>query len=94
MGLEIFPIIIFFLYTFGLGYSITKFVIWNKGFLERNIMRIGLGIAATIILGFILNLVSLPVDWRIILLVALLLFPIALSVSCYWQQLLSLLLLK
>ncbi len=64
--------IIFFLATnFCLGYSLLRLTSESENFLERNLMRIGVGIAAFIVLGYILNLMSVPIDWRIFLIISL-----------------------
>src|SRR3989344_2344898 len=60
-------ILLFFTYTFSLGYTITSFVKNSDNFLERNLMRIGFGLALLPLLGLILNLLRMPIDWRILL---------------------------
>ncbi|MEK6946700.1 MAG: hypothetical protein AABX32_03770 [Nanoarchaeota archaeon] len=70
-----FSILVFFALTFFLGYSATSFVKNSENFLERNLMRMGIGIAGVAFLGLILNLLRIPIDWRIILLISLI-FPI------------------
>ena len=65
-------IILFFVYTFGLGFTITSFVKNSNNFLERNLMRIGFGLAFLPFLGLILNLIRVPIDWKIILVLSLL----------------------
>lgn len=60
-------IILFFIYTYGLGFSIAKLAQESGNFLERNLMRIGIGLALMIVLGLLLNLVKVPLDWRIFL---------------------------
>ena len=60
-------IILFFIYTYGLGFSIAKLAGESENFLERNLMRIGIGLALMIVLGLLLNLIKVPLDWRILL---------------------------
>ncbi len=57
-------IIIFFAITFCLGYSVTKWVKESDNFLERNLMRIGIGLGVFIALGLLLNLIRVPLDWK------------------------------
>ena len=64
-------IILFFVYTFGLGFTITSFVKNSDNFLERNLMRFGFGLAFLPFLGLILNLLRIPLDWRLILVLSL-----------------------
>lgn len=64
-------IMLFFTYAFCLGFTITSFVKKQDNFLERNLMRIGFGIAFLPFLGLILNLLRIPIDWRIILALSL-----------------------
>ena len=60
-------ILLFLTCTFSLGYTITSFVKNSDNFLERNLMRIGFGLSLLPFLGLILNLLRLPIDWRILL---------------------------
>jgi hypothetical protein len=64
-------IILFIIYTFGLGYTATFFIKNSENFLERNLMRMGMGLGAIITLGLLLNLLSIPLDWRIFLFLSL-----------------------
>ncbi|MBI2658414.1 glycosyltransferase family 39 protein [Candidatus Woesearchaeota archaeon] len=64
-------IMLFFAYSFCLGFTITFFAKKQDNFLERNLMRIGFGIAFLPFLGLILNLLRIPIDWRIILALSL-----------------------
>jgi len=61
----------FFICTFGLGFTITSFVKNSNNFLERNLMRIGFGLAFLPFLGLILNLLRIPIDWKLILILSL-----------------------
>ena len=60
-------IILFFIYTYGLGFSLTRFAKESDNFLERNLMRIGLGLGFLIVLGLVFNLAHIPLDWKIFL---------------------------
>jgi len=64
-------ILLFFIYTYGLGLSITFFIKNSENFLERNLMRIGIGLGILPILGIFLNLLHIPLDWKIFLLLSL-----------------------
>ena len=60
-------IVLFFVYTFCLGFAATSFVKNSDNFIERNLMRIGFGLALVPFLGLLLNLLRIPIDWKIIL---------------------------
>ncbi len=63
---------LFFVYAYGLGFSISRFVRNSGSFFERCIMRLGFGLSAFVVLGVLLNAVHVPLDWRIFLAVSLL----------------------
>ncbi|MBI2575361.1 hypothetical protein HYV82_05750 [Candidatus Woesearchaeota archaeon] len=58
---------LFFLYSYGLGFSVSRFVKNSESFFERNIMRLGFGLAGFVVLGILLNALRIPLDWRIFL---------------------------
>src|SRR3989344_2038409 len=62
-----FSILLFFVYTFSLGFTATSFVKNSDNFLERNLMRMGFGLALLPFLGLVLNFLKIPIDWRILL---------------------------
>ncbi len=64
-------ILLFFVYTWGLGFSLTKWIKNSENFLERNIMRIGIGLAAFVLLGVLFNLFKIPIDWKWFLLASI-----------------------
>ena len=64
-------IALFIIYSFGLGFTATSFVKNSSNFLERNLMRIGIGLSLITFLGLILNLIKVPIDWKIILLLSI-----------------------
>ena len=64
-------IILFLIYTFGLGYTATFFIKNSENFLERNLMRMGVGLGAVITIGLLLNLLRIPLDWCIFLFLSL-----------------------
>ena len=64
-------ILYFLVVSYCLGFTITSFVRNNDHFLERNIMRFGFGMSLMPLIGMILNLIRLPADWRIILILSL-----------------------
>ena len=70
-------IILFFLYCYGLGLGLGLFVKESGDFLERNLMRLGIGLGAIPALGFLLNLIRVPIDWRIFLAFSILLVVIS-----------------
>ena len=70
--MELLSIIFFFLSTYGLGAAISFFVAESEEFLERNLMRFGIGLGLMLFLGFLLNLLKIPLDWRIFMILSLL----------------------
>ncbi|MBU4493652.1 MAG: glycosyltransferase family 39 protein [Nanoarchaeota archaeon] len=64
-------ILLFFIYTWGLGFAITSFVKNSENFFERNLMRIGIGLGIIPILGVFLNLVHIPLHWIVFLLLSI-----------------------
>ncbi|MBN1157008.1 hypothetical protein JXA85_05295 [Candidatus Woesearchaeota archaeon] len=68
-------ILLFFIYTYGLGYSLLRFVKEEEAFWERQIMRAGIGLGAFIVLGLLMNLLRIPLDWKIFLVLSLA-FPV------------------
>ena len=71
-------IVLFFLYSYGIGFSATSFLKEPKDLFEKNIMRIGVGLAIVPFLLVLLDFTGLPVDWRIVLLLSLISPAIAL----------------
>ena len=69
----ILSIILFFAYTWSFGFGFSLLARESEDFLERNIMRIGIGLGSVITFGLLLNLLRIPIDWRIYLFVAILL---------------------
>ncbi len=66
-------ILLFFLYTWCFGYSVTRFLKNSEKFFERNLMNIGIGIGIFSILSVILNLFRIPLNWWLFLILALIL---------------------
>ena len=66
-------ILLFLAYAWGLGFSATIFLReWGReNFWERNLMRLGIGLASFVVLGALLSLFRIPIDWRIFLLLSL-----------------------
>ncbi len=69
--MNILTIILFFVYTYGLGYSVTYFLKKQENVLERHLMRIGIGLGALPLLIAILNLIQIPLDWKIFFIISL-----------------------
>ncbi len=65
--MDVLTIILFFVYSWGLGFSATSFVRNADNFLERNLMRVGVGFSLITFVGFLLNLLRIPVHWWAIL---------------------------
>ena len=69
--MNLLTITLFFIYTYCLGFTISSFVKNSENFLERNLMRIGFGLSLLPFLALALNIVKIPADWRIILILSL-----------------------
>lgn len=65
--ISILTIILFFVYTWGLGYSVTYFTKKADDILERFLMNIGIGLGTLAILSIILNTLKVPLDWKLFL---------------------------
>ncbi|MEK6837233.1 MAG: DUF6541 family protein, partial [Nanoarchaeota archaeon] len=70
MPTSVLSVMLFFVYTWGLGFSLTRFVKESEGFLERNLMRVGFGLSAFVVLGIVLTALRIPLDYRIFLLIS------------------------
>ncbi len=68
--MELFSIIFFLIVMYGFGSSAPFIAKESEEFLERHLMRIGLGLGLMLTFGFLLNLIRIPLDWRIFLLAA------------------------
>jgi hypothetical protein len=69
--MNILSIILFFIYAYGLGYSVTSWFENSKDFWERTLMRVGLGIPTFIVLSALLGIFRIPLDWKIFLIASL-----------------------
>ncbi|MDD5086383.1 MAG: hypothetical protein PHV16_01395 [Candidatus Nanoarchaeia archaeon] len=69
--MSLITIMLFFIYTFGLGFALTSFVKKPDDFFERNLMRIGIGLGTIPILGVLLNFLHIPLHWIIFVLLSL-----------------------
>ena len=59
------------MYTFGIGYIATTFLKNSDNFLERNLMRIGFGLATLPTIFLLFSYLRIPIDWRLILIFSL-----------------------
>lgn len=68
--MSILTIILFFLYFFGWGYTFLRLLKLKESddWVERQVMRIGMGIPLVIVGGVLLNLVNIPLYWWLFLL--------------------------
>ena len=69
----LFSVILFFILTWAFGFSITYFVKKPDNVLEYHLMNLGIGLGTVPILGTFLNLIHVPLDWRLFLLLSLIL---------------------
>ncbi len=66
-------VMLFFVYIYGLGYSLTWFL-KNSNFFERTFIRMGVGLGTIPFFLVLLDFLHIPIDWKFVLLVSLL-FP-------------------
>lgn len=65
-------ILLFFIYLWGLGFSLTYFIRSKSAdFWERHIMNLGIGLGTFAILSIIINFFRIPLDWKLFLLLSL-----------------------
>ena len=69
--MSLITIVLFFVYCYGLGFTVSSFVKNSENFLERNLMRLGFGLSLLPFLALVLNMIKIPADWRIILALSL-----------------------
>ena len=73
--ISIITILLFFIYLWGLGFSLTYFVYLKSAtkpeFIERHIMNLGIGLGVFAILSIIINFFRIPLDWKIFLLLSI-----------------------
>jgi hypothetical protein len=69
--MSVITIVLFFVYCYGLGFTVSSFVKNSDNFLERNLMRLGFGLSLLPFLALVLNRVNIPADWKIILALSL-----------------------
>ena len=70
--MDLISILFFFAITFSIGLGLTLFVKESENFLERNLMRLGIGLGAFVTLGLLFNLLRIPLDWKIFFAVGIL----------------------
>src|SRR3989338_4300388 len=63
----LYSIIVFLAICYGFGYLATFFVKNSEHFFERHLMRIGIGLGTFVTVGYLLNLLHIPLDYRIFL---------------------------
>jgi hypothetical protein len=80
-----FTVALFLISTFGLGFTISSFVRNSDNFLERNLMRIGYGLALFPLLGIVLNIFKIPADWRIIFAISIV-YPLYVFIRKFSQN--------
>ena len=63
--MELFSIVFFLIVLYGFGSFASFIAKESDDFLERNLMRFGIGLGIRLFFGFLLNLLRIPLDWRI-----------------------------
>ena len=69
--ISIFTIILFFIYMWGLGFTVTTFVKQAENSVERHVMNLGIGLGVFAVLTIILNQLYIPLDWKIFLVLSI-----------------------
>ena len=69
--MEFFSIVFFLIVLYGFGSSISFIVKESEDFLERHLMRFGVGLGIVPAFGLLLNLLRVPLDWRIFIIISL-----------------------
>jgi len=80
--MSLITILLFFIYTWGLGYTATYYLKNSQNFIEANIIRIGIGLGIIPILGVLLNLLGIPLDWAVFLILSVI-FPVIFFIKNY-----------
>ncbi|HLC65824.1 MAG TPA: hypothetical protein VJI46_06915 [Candidatus Nanoarchaeia archaeon] len=65
--MSIISIILFFIYTLGLGHTLSAFFKKSESFIEQIVMEVAFGLGIIPILLVLINLVRIPVDWKVLL---------------------------
>jgi len=78
--MNILTIILFFVYTWGFGFTASYFLKEPDNVLERNLIRIGMGLGVFIVVGTLLNLFGIPLDWKLFLMLSVV-FPLCILVK-------------
>lgn len=73
--MDLLTIFLFLVYSYCLGFTVESFARKAKDSVERNVMRIAIGLAVLPVLIAFISFVRLPVDWRIILIVSII-YPV------------------
>jgi hypothetical protein len=69
--MSILTLLLFFIYTSGIGYSMTYFVKKPEKASERIVMQIGIGLGTIPIILVAMNVLHIQLDWRILLAISL-----------------------
>src|SRR3989344_5712200 len=73
--ISVITILLFFIYLWGLGFSLTYFVYLKSAtkpsFFERHIMNLGIGLGVFAILSVLINFFRIPLDWKLFLVLSL-----------------------
>lgn len=73
--MSIFTIILFFIYMWGLGFTVSSLIQNVQHSFEFHIMNLGIGLGVFAVLSIILNLVRIPLDWKFFLIISII-YPI------------------
>lgn len=72
--ISIITILLFFVYLWGLGFTATYYLKKPTNFLENLFLNFGIGLGIFSILSILLNVLHIPLDWKIFLVLSLV-FP-------------------
>jgi hypothetical protein len=81
--MDILTIILFFVYTWGLGFTLTSLLkLKTENFYEKHLMNIGIGLGTIPLLIVLMNLFRIPLDWKIFLALSII-YPLFLLIKSY-----------
>src|SRR3989344_5077614 len=82
--ISVITILLFFIYTWGLGFTATNFIKENYSGWEKQLMNIGIGLGVFSIISIIINTLRIPLDWKLFLVLSIIV-PIHASYKKYKQ---------
>ena len=66
-------IILFFLSMGGFGYSLTRWVSWDRPWFEKLFLQFGIGMGVFIVVSTLFTLLRIPLDWKLFFILSIIL---------------------